>query len=107
MGQKFSEIKKMCAEAAAAAGVKEYELYYTASDSAEIEMQGESVKHLDSSQRSGLCLRVLENGRCGYASTQLFEQEHLEELFIRAKENAAYGLEEPEGHFYTPAPSQL
>lgn len=102
MGQKFSEIKKMCAEAAVAAGVKEYELYYTASDSAEIEMQGESVKHLDSSQRSGLCLRVLENGRCGYASTQLFEQEHLEELFIRAKENAAYGLEEPEGHFYTP-----
>lgn len=84
----FSRIKEIIADEANALGVKEYEIY--ASDGAEVSVStlNAEVNAFSSGASSGVCIRVSDNGRIGYASSELIEDAEMRELLKRALANA-------------------
>lgn len=85
---KFDNIKKALAEAAKKSGVSEYEIYYTSSTELSVGGLNKEINSFSSGVSAGVCLRVLSNGKMGYASTELMEEAEMEKLVERALENA-------------------
>ena len=84
----FSELKDVLVNAAVSAGITEYEIYYTSD--AEISVGGlnREINSFSSGTSGGICFRALYDGRMGYASTELMEESEMNELVLRAIENA-------------------
>lgn len=81
-------IKTALCAALANLGVSEYEIYYTASSGISVDTLDRAVSAFSSSDSNGVCLRVIIDGRVGYASSELIEEHEMAELAYRACENA-------------------
>ena len=95
---RYEEFKNLVVQAAEKAGLTDYELYYSASESTEIETFRQEVDKFSSSAEGGVCFRALVNGQMGYASTEDLSAEEAEAIVARAQENAAV-LESAEKQF--------
>ncbi len=70
-------------------GIDEYEIYYMSDSSTSVSTLNREVNSFSSSENGGLCLRVLADGRMGYASTELMTEDEMVELAARAIGNAS------------------
>jgi PmbA protein len=84
----YKEFKQAVIQAAKAAAVEEYELYYQTSSETNIEIYKQEVKSFSGGTKGGVCFRCIINGKMGYAATQLFEIEEAALLVDRAVDNA-------------------
>lgn len=84
----YEEFKKLVIEAAREAGLKDYELYYSASESTQIGTFQKEVNEFSSSAEGGVCFRTLVNGQMGYASTEDLSPQEARAIVKRAQENA-------------------
>ncbi len=86
----FNTLKTAIQDAAKAFGVKEYEIYYMSSSDTSVETLNNEISAFSSGVAGGLCLRLIVDGKMGYASTELMEEAEMESLVERAIENAKY-----------------
>ncbi len=100
----FIEIKRILAEEAANRGIEEYELYYSSETSVSTETLKNEISAFSSGTNCGLCFRCLVDGKMGYASTELFDEEELRSLVIRAAENAT-AIEKADEVIFAGSPS--
>mgnify|MGYP002562257842 CR=1 FL=1 len=84
----YTEFKEVVAAAAKKAGLQDYELYCVEDEAVTISAYQMEVESFSNTIDSGVCFRCIVNGRMGYASTELFDEEQAEELVRRAVENA-------------------
>ena len=85
----FEQAREILVNAAKAAGLKEYEIYYIQSENMAAETLKDEISSFSSSVEGGISFRCISNGKMGYASSELFEKEELEALVKRAISNAA------------------
>ena len=84
----FDALKNTLVAALNEAGLDEYEIYYMSDESTSVSTLNKEVNSFASSASGGLCLRVLVDGKMGYASTELMTEAEMAELPERAKANA-------------------
>ncbi|MBQ7344291.1 MAG: TldD/PmbA family protein [Clostridia bacterium] len=84
----FDVLKNTLVAALLEEGLNEYEIYYMSDESTSVQTLNKEVNSFSSSQSGGLCLRVLVDGKMGYASTELMTEAEMRELPRRAKSNA-------------------
>ena len=84
----FDALKNTLVKALNDQGLTEYEIYYMSDESVSVSTLNKEVNSFASSTSGGLCLRVLVEGRMGYASTELMTEAEMAQLPARAKENA-------------------
>lgn len=93
----FDVIKKALVEAAAAAGIEEYEIYYEFGSNISAETLKDELSGFSSGTSGGICFRCIVDGRMGYASSEVMEPEEMAALVGRAANNARFiGTAEPE-----------
>ena len=69
-------------------GVAEYEIYYMATEELTVDTLNKEPNSFASGKSGGICLRVLHDGKIGYAASELMEEEEMKALVTRAKANA-------------------
>ena len=69
-------------------GLNEYEIYYMASEELSVDTLNREPNSFSSGNSGGICFRVLYDGKIGYASSELMEEEEMKSLVSRAKANA-------------------
>lgn len=84
----FDMLKAALESALREAGVSEYEIYYMSDGTTSVSTLNKEVNAFSSSTTGGLCLRVLVDGKMGYASTELMTEAEMATLPERAKSNA-------------------
>lgn len=95
---KYEEFKNKVIETAQKNGLKDYELYYSTSESVSVDTFRDEINNFSSSTEGGVCFRTLLNGQMGYASTEDLSAEEAEAIVLRAMENAGV-LESAEESF--------
>ena len=70
------------------AGITEYEIYYMSSAELSIDTLNKEPNSFSSGESGGICLKVLHDGKLGYASGELMEEGEMRALVHRAKANA-------------------
>ena len=95
---KYEEFKGAVIKAAEAAGIEEYELYYSSNESVSVDAFRHEINEFSSSVEGGVCFRCMADGKMGYASTQDLTEAEASELVRRACENAE-ALETDEKEF--------
>lgn len=85
----FTEIKDIISAACAKLDVAEYEIYYTVGEDISAETLKDEVSAFSSGESAKVYFRCLVDGHMGYASSSYFEANELEDLVVRAKENAS------------------
>ena len=86
----FSEIKKILSEEATALGIAEYDIYFSKAESLSAETLKDEISTFSSSNGIGVSFRCVRDGKFGYASGELLEENELRGLVAKAYENAAY-----------------
>ncbi|MBR2343802.1 MAG: TldD/PmbA family protein [Clostridia bacterium] len=81
-------IKKSLVEALSRLGIDEYEIYYNSKAETSVDTLNGEINAFSSGERGGICLRVLADGKMGYAATELMSEEEMESLARRALESA-------------------
>ena len=84
----FDLLKNALVSALTEEGIVEYEIYYMSDESTSVQTLNKEVNSFSSAISGGLCLRVLVDGKMGYASTELMTESEMKELPLRAKANA-------------------
>ena len=84
----FDVLKNTLVSALSEEGLNEYEIYYMSDESTSVQTLNKEVNSFSSSTSGGLCLRVVVDGKMGYASTELMTEAEMRELPLRAKSNA-------------------
>ena len=84
----FDLLKAALEDALKREGVSEYEIYYMSDASTSVSTLNKEVNSFSSGVSGGLCLRVVCDGKMGYASTELMTESEMSELATRAKNNA-------------------
>ena len=98
----YQKLKECVIAAATAAGLEEYELYYSNSNDISVQLYQSEVNKFSTSEDGGVCFRCIVNGKMGYASTELFTEEEARNLVERAMDNAA-SIETEDEVFIYPA----
>ncbi len=101
----FDNLKKTLAEAAKALGVEEYEIYYASSAETYVGGLNKEINSFSSGTRGGICLRLIKDGKMGYASSELMEEGEMRELVVRALENAENTDKTSDGGLFEGSPS--
>ncbi len=70
-------------------GVSEYEIYYMSNEELSIDTLNKQPNSFSSGNSGGICLRVLHEGKIGYASSELMDEDEMKSLVSRAKANAS------------------
>ena len=83
-----NSFKEAVIAAAKAQGVTEYELYYQAAESTDIETFKHEINEFSSSVDGGVCFRCIVDGKMGYASTEALSEAEAAGLVSRAADNA-------------------
>lgn len=96
----FEQIKSVVAEAAKLYGVTQYEVYYSESEGMSTETLKDEISSFTSENASSVDFRCIINGRAGYASTQLLEEDEISELVKKAAANAAVCESDDELEFF-------
>ena len=107
----YNEFRTAVIAAAEQAGLRDYELYYSATESDSVSAFQHEINECSSSVEGGVCFRCLFDGRMGYASTEALQETEAAGLVRRAMENArSLETEEQEylgeGGEYAELPSQ-
>ena len=84
----YQEFKEAVIGAAKTREITEYEIYYTESESTNVEIFKEEVKGYGTENSLGVCFRCVIDGRAGYASTENMTDGEAVSLVDRAVENA-------------------
>jgi len=85
----FSEFKNFVIAACEEAGITEYELYYSASESTSVETFRHEINEFTASRDGGVCFRCIVNGKMGYASTEDLSAEQAKAVVAKAADSAA------------------
>ena len=91
----FDVLKNTLVAALSEEGLSEYEIYYMSDESISVATLNKEINSFSSANSGGLCLRVLVDGKMGYASTELMSEAEMKELPLRAKANA-FATEKPD-----------
>ena len=91
----FDVLKNILVAALSEEGLSEYEIYYMSDESISVATLNKEINSFSSANSGGLCLRVLVDGKMGYASTELMSEAEMKELPLRAKANA-FATEKPD-----------
>ena len=100
----FDNLKKSVAEAALAEGIVDYEIYYASSSETYVGGLNKEINSFSSGSRGGVCLRLIKDGKMGYASTELMNEGEMRELVLRAVENAKNTDKPSESGFFEGSP---
>lgn len=84
----FEILKDALVRAAEEAGLTEYEIYYMEEASLSADTLGREINSLSSSTSGGISFRCIDQGKMGYAATELQTPEEMADLVRTAKENA-------------------
>lgn len=84
----FTQIKDVISAACKKFGVEEYEIFYTLSEDISAETFLHDISGLSSGESAKVYFRCLCDGHMGYSSSSYFEIDEMEDLVLRAKENA-------------------
>ncbi len=84
----FKDIKRILEAELEREGITEYEIYSSGSEEISCETLDGQISTTASSNRLGLCLRVIADGKMGYASGELLCEEELSRLVRVARDNA-------------------
>lgn len=84
----FENIKNCVFEAAKAAGIEEYEIFYTSDSSISVETLKDEISAFAYGVSGGICFRCVVDGKMGSASTELLEENELCAIVGRAASNA-------------------
>lgn len=84
----FELLKKAIEDEAKVQGLEEYEIYYMSNEELSVDTLNREPNSFSSGNSGGICFRVLHEGKMGYASSELMEQEEMKALVSRAKANA-------------------
>lgn len=85
---KFAEIKDIISSACQKNGIGEYEIYYTVGEDISAETLKQEVSAFSSGESAKVYFRCLVDGHMGYSSSSCFDADELEDMVIRASENA-------------------
>ncbi|MBQ7063851.1 MAG: TldD/PmbA family protein [Firmicutes bacterium] len=85
----FDDFQKTVVKEAAAAGLKDYDLYYAESESTDTSVFNGEIAGFTSDREGGACFRCIVNGKLGYCSTELFTEEEANRIVSKAIENAS------------------
>lgn len=97
---RFDEIKRILFDAAARAGLVEYDVYYRFGEEEGAEALNGEVSSCSSGASGGVAFRCNVDGKLGAAATQCMEKEELEALVARAVANAAVTDSDEEPIFF-------
>ena len=86
----FDKIKECLMKALEEKKISEYEIYYMSSEDVSCETLNKQMSAFNSSNKGGICLRVLVDGKMGYAATELMSEDEMHALAERAADNARY-----------------
>ena len=86
----FNEIKEVIANAANKAGIGEYDIYYSSSSEISAETLTHEISGFSSSDSIGLGFRCIVDGKFGQASCEYITASELENMVIKAADNARY-----------------
>ena len=84
----FTEIKDIIISACKKHGIEEYEVYYTVGEDISAETLKQEVSAFSSGESAKVYFRCLVDGHMGYASSSYFNADELEDLVLRAADNA-------------------
>lgn len=84
----FTEIKDIIISACKKHEIAEYEVYYTVGEDISAETLKQEVSAFSSGESAKVYFRCLVDGHMGYASTSYFNADELEDLVLRAADNA-------------------
>ena len=84
----YELLKAAIENEAKAQGLAEYEIYYMSSEELSVDTLNREPNSFSSGNSGGICLRVLHDGKIGYAATELMEEDEMKALVSRAKANA-------------------
>ena len=84
----FNEIKTIISEACKKYGVEEYEVSYSIGENISAETLKDEISAFSSGESATVYIRCIVDGHMGYASTSFFDSDEIEELVIRASDNA-------------------
>lgn len=99
---RFEEIKTILFDAAARAGLVQYDVYYRFGEDEGAQALNRALDSCTSGAEGGVAFRCAVDGRIGAAATQCMEREALEALIPRAVANAAVTDSDEEPIFYAP-----
>lgn len=85
----FNEFKNLVIAACKEAGITEYELYYSASESTSIDTFQHAINEFTASKDGGVCFRCIVGGKMGYASTEDLRAEQAKAVVAKAADSAA------------------
>lgn len=101
----FDALKAVIQKTAEKFGVTEYEIYYMSSSDISVDTLNKEISSFSSGVAGGLCLRLVMDGKMGYAATELMEEAEMESLVERAIENAKYTEKEDTVGIFAGSPS--
>lgn len=84
----FNEIKEIISKACEKYGVSEYEVSYSIGENISAETLKDEISAFSSGESASVSFRCIVDGHMGYASTSYFESDEIEDLVLRASENA-------------------
>ena len=94
----FNEFKNHVIAACKEAGIEEYELYYSRSESTTAGVFGHELNEFSASNDGGVCFRCIVGGKMGYASTEDLSEAQAKAVVAKAADSAAL-LESEEAVF--------
>ena len=84
----FKEIKQIIKDTCEKYGVKEYEITYSIGENISAETLKDEISAFSSGESASIAFRCIVDGHMGYASTSFFDTDEIEDLVIRASDNA-------------------
>ena len=84
----FNEIKEIISKACEKYGVKEYEVTYSIGENISAETLKNEISAFSSGESAQVYFRCIVDGHMGYASTSYFDADEIEDLVVRASDNA-------------------
>lgn len=86
----FDKLKKALILAAEQAGIEKYEIYYQNVNEISSETLKNELSNFSFGNTGGICFRCIVNGKMGYSSTELMQEDEMHELVRRAAINACF-----------------
>ena len=73
----YELLKKAIEDEAKLQGLTEYEIYYMSNDELSVDTLNREPNSFSSGNSGGICFRVLHDGKIGYASSELMEENEM------------------------------
>lgn len=84
----LKQFKEKVFEKAAQEGFKEYEIYFSKSNALSVEIYEKEVDKYSVNGSMGVSYRGIYNGKMGYSYTEILDENSVDMLVLKAKENA-------------------